>query len=208
MPKLCNLEFAVFDGIGKYNIPEIKPVYDCELNNWLGFNYLKSWGTKADKDIGVHFFLHDYQFERVWNTPDKYLTYLSKYGCVLSPDFSMFLDMPLAVSIYNHYRKHWLAAYWQYMGITVIPTISWLYPDSYDWCFDGEPKNSVVAVSDVGCRKASESREVFEQGYQEMLNRLNPSKILFYTRTFEHEHEGNVKYIRMGRGLVETEGDK
>lgn len=205
MPKFCNLESAMYNGVGKYNIPEIKPVYECDVNKWLGFNYVKSYATKKDINTGVHFFLDDYQFERVWNTPDKYLTYLSRYNCVLSPDFSMYMEFPLAVQIYNHYRKHWLAAYWQNLGITVIPTISWSNEDSYDWCFDGEPKNSVVAVSDIGCRRNSIAREAFKKGYNEMLNRLNPSKILLYSRSFKNDYDGNIKIIRWGSGLTEGE---
>lgn len=195
MPKYCNLESGFYEGVGKYGIPKIKPVYECDINKWLGFNYVKKYYTKKDANTGVHFFLDDYQFERVWNAPDKYLTYLSRYNCVLAPDFSLYVDFPLAVSIYNHYRKHWLSAYWQECGITVIPVIRWMFPDSYEWCFDGEPKNSVVAVSNIGCNKDPELKKMFDDGYKEMLKRLNPSKILFYSAKIGN-YEGNVKYIR------------
>ena len=202
MPRYCNLVSAKYEGVGKYDIPEIQPVYSCDVNKLLGFNRIKPYETKKDGGTGIHFFLYDYLFERVWNTPDKYLKYLSRYDCVLSPDFSLYTDFPLAVCIYNHYRKHWLAAYWQSWGITVIPTISWGNPDSYEWCFDGEPKNSVVAVSDIGCRRTEEKRKAFMDGYNEMLKRLNPSKILLYSRSFHAEYEGNVKYIRYENGPI------
>lgn len=200
MPKYCNLLSGVYEGVGKYQIPEIAPVYECDVSNWIGFNYIKQYETKKDCTMGVHFFVVDYQFERVWNIPDKYLTYLSRYNCVLSPDFSLYTDFPLAVQIWNHYRKHWLAAYWQERGITVIPSISWSDENSFEWCFDGEPKNSVVAVSDVGCKKSKEAQEAFNLGYNEMLRRLNPSKILLYTHSFNGEYDGNVKFIRHSAG--------
>lgn len=206
MPQYCNLASGMFEGIGKYGIPEIAPVYDCDVNKWLGFNYVKTYATKKDKNFGVHFFLHDYQFERVWNTPDKYITYLSRYSYVLSPDFSLYTDFPLAIQIYNHYRKHWLAVYWSMKGIKVIPTISWSDESSYEWCFDGEPKNSIVAVSDLGCKRNREVNLAFRRGYHEMLNRLTPTKVLFYSRSFtNNDYEGPVKYIRCGTGLVEGE---
>lgn len=53
------------------------------------------------------------------------------------------------MKIYNHYRKHWLGAYWQDNGITVIPTISWSDKESFGWCFDGELVGGTVAVSSV-----------------------------------------------------------
>lgn len=195
MPEYCNLASAMYKGVGKYSIPEIKPVYDLNVNKWLAFNDAKPYVTKKDEHTGIHFFLDDFQFERVWNNPDKYIKYLSKYDCVMSPDFSLYVDFPLAVTIFNQYRKHWLSAYWQEHGITVIPVIRWMFPDSYDWCFDGEPKNSIVAVSNIGCVKDPELKKMFDDGYKEMIKRLNPSKILFYGKIFGN-YEGNVKYIR------------
>ena len=99
---------------------------------------------------------------------------------MLSPDFSLFTDYPPAVQIYNHWRKHLLAAFWQQMGLTVIPSICWSDEDSFAWCFDGEPVGGTVAVSSVGTQKAPEARRLFLLGYKEMLARLKPEKIIFF----------------------------
>ena len=129
---------------------------------------------------GVHFFLDDYQFFRCWRDPERYTKLLSGFGCVLAPDFSTYVDMPMAAQIYSHYRKHWLGAYWQMHGIRVIPTISWSTPESYEWCFTGEPVGGVVAVSSVGCLRDKEATRRFLQGYDEMARRLDPSWVVFY----------------------------
>ena len=68
----------------------------------IGFNYAKSSENKA---CGIHFYVDDYQFERVWNDPEKYVDILREYQCILSPDFSLYMDIPKAVQIWNHYRK-------------------------------------------------------------------------------------------------------
>lgn len=81
--------------------------------------------SSKQNNCGVHFFLDDYQFQRLWNTPDRYIESLQKFSCVLSPDFSLYTDYPTALQIYNHYRKHWIGAYLQLYGIEVIPTICW-----------------------------------------------------------------------------------
>ena len=47
----------------------------------------------------------------------------------------------------------WCGAYWQSKGLTVIPTISWSTPSSYDFCFDGVEENSIVAVGMIGCKQ-------------------------------------------------------
>ncbi|MCD7755750.1 MAG: DUF4417 domain-containing protein, partial [Firmicutes bacterium] len=112
--------------------------------------------------------------------PDKYIPRLSQFAAVCSPDFSTYTDMPVAMQIYNHYRKHWLAAYWQQYGLAVYPTISWSTPESYAWCFDGEPVGSIVAVSSVGTQANKETKRLFLQGYEEMMKRLDPTFVIFY----------------------------
>lgn len=98
----------IFEGEGIFNIPIINATDNIDnLENLIGFNYAMS---SKKKDCGVHFFLDDYQFQRLWNNPEKYIEVLMKYPFVLSPDFSLYSDYPRALQIYNHYKKHWLAA--------------------------------------------------------------------------------------------------
>lgn len=172
-----NLQKSMFDGIGKYDIPELKPIKfsTCET---IGFNEAKRCKNRNDK--AVHFFLDDYQFERVWNRPDTYINMLKQFKYVFSPDFSIYSDYPKALQIYNHYRKHWVGAYMQFNGISVIPTIGWSNKESFEWCFDGEPKGSAIVVSSIGTQKNKQVKELFMNGYNEMLKRLEPTQILFY----------------------------
>ena len=37
----------------------------------------------------------------------------------------------------------------------VIPTISWSGARSYEFCFDGVEKGSIVAVGMIGCKRAN-----------------------------------------------------
>ena len=168
---------------------------DFNIPVFKQFNYVLS--GKVDKSEGVSFFLDDYQFERVWNFPEKYTEILKKYRCVLSPDFSLFSDFPKAIQIFNHYRKHWVAKFWQERGVKVIPTIAWSDKDSFEWCFDGEPKNSVVAVSTLGCWNNPEYKKAFLLGYEKMKEVLNPSKILVFCHSEIKELAAdNVEFIQ------------
>ena len=151
-----NAQRMLFDGIGQYEIPEIEPT-QFENAEFIGFNYAKS--AKNPESKAVHFFLDDYQFTRVWTDPDRYIPMLQRFKYVLTPDFSLYTDFPKPLQIYNHYRKHWLGAYWQMHGINVIPTICWSGRESFGWCFDGEPTHSVVAVSSVGTQNSKESKQ-------------------------------------------------
>lgn len=158
-----NLNRCIYPGVGEFGIPELEPVH-CDAETWIGFNYAKGCDVEDRPAHSVHFFIDDYQFNRLWTAPDVYLPMLSGFRCVATPDFSMYTDFPKAIQIYNHYRKHWLGRYWQDHGITVIPTIAWSTPDSYEWCFDGEPVGGDVIVSSVGTQADPECAELFMSG--------------------------------------------
>jgi hypothetical protein len=155
-------------------MPEKAP--GCE---WIGFNYAF---TKSGNPhgLGLHFFLDDYQFQRVWREPKRYIEAMKPFDAVLTPDFSLYTDYPVVMMIYNHFRKHWLGAMWQAHGLKVIPTISWAGEDSFKWCFDGEPTHAAVAVSSVGTQDSETGKIAFLRGYNAMLERLEPESILFF----------------------------
>ncbi len=187
-----NVQRMLFNGIGEYDIPQIESI---QFNNaeFIGFNYARS--AKNPEDKAVHFFLDDYQFNRVWTDPDRYIPMLQRFKYVLTPDFSLYTDFPKALQIYNHYRKHWLGAYWQMQGINIIPTICWSDQKSFEWCFDGEPTQSVVAVSSVGTQNNKEKKQCFLDGYHEMVGRLQPTQIIFYGRVPD-ECKENIIHIK------------
>ena len=172
-----NCNRCIFEGVGEYGIPCVKPE-NINPSNFIGFNYVK--GCKEPHNLGVHFFIDDYQFSRVWTDPDAYIEKLAQFKCVCTPDFSLYRDFPKAIQLYNHYRKCWLGAYWQQNGITVIPTVTWSDEMSFEWCFDGVPHNSMIAVSSVGTQVDKEAKRLFEIGYNKMLEVLEPASIYFY----------------------------
>ena len=193
MTNFENLDKAIFPGVGPYGIPEIEPVTEYPSGDFIPMNYAKS--EKHPEGKNVHCFVDDYQFIRYWNNPDTYIPKLRQFRSVCAPDFSTYIDMPAAMQIYNHYRKHWLAAYWQFHGMTVYPTISWSTPDSYSWCFDGEPKGGIVAVSSVGTQNSTESKRLFLRGYEEMIKRLSPPWVIFYGKVPE-ECDWNIICVK------------
>lgn len=181
-----------FVGVGDYGIPQIQPT-QIEMCDFIGFNYAK--GCKDPEHKGVHFFLDDYQFNRLWTNIDQYIPMLHRFRYVMSPDYSMYTDFPKALQIYNHYRKHWVGAYMQMHGINVIPTICWSDQESFEWCFDGEPVGGAVAVSSVGTQNSVERKKLFLSGYMEMVERLKPTQIIFYGNVPE-ECKGNIVHIK------------
>lgn len=166
---ILNLNKATFPGVGKYDIPQLAPVYENEIGEikeWIGFNYVLS--DKEPEGKAVHFFIDDYQFQRLWNSPEKYMEKLARYEAVLTPDFSPYADMPLATQIFNHYRKHWVGALMQEYGVKVVPTIRASRDErSLDFYLDGEPKGGVVCISSMWTSD-DEAREYFLREYETM----------------------------------------
>lgn len=188
-----------FDGIGEFGIPEIPKCNfsDDELENLLliGFDKIKSDENNFDRM--VHFFLYDYKFESIWNKPNTYVEKLKNYKAVLSPDFSMYIEMNRTLKLYNTFRNRWCGAYLASKGIKVISTVNWGNEDTFDFCFDGIPKGSIVAVSTYMVREHnnhSDQKEFFMKGYNEMLRRIEPSKIICYSEPFP-EMQGDIIYV-------------
>ena len=61
----------------------------------------------------------------------------------------------------------------------------WSDEKSFEWCFDGEPVDGTVAVSSVGTQKSKNAKQLFLNGYNEMVKRLNPKTIIFYGKVPE-----------------------
>ena len=143
---------------------------------------------------GVHFFVDDYRFERVWQNWKRYGEQLKRFHSVMTPDFSMFTDYPTALQLWNHYRKQFIGAYLQTLGCKVYPTICWSDEKSYAFCFDGVPVGGCVCVSSVGTQKHHESKRLFSIGYSAMLERLQPETVIFYG-DIPKECKGNIVHI-------------
>lgn len=178
---ILNLEKAQFPGTGPYDIPELQKTTKLpKITRWVGFNEVLS-DTKPKNHTGVHFFIDDYQFERIWNRPDDYIPQLKKYACVTSPDFSPYGDMPLITQLWNHYRKHWVGCYMQQHGITVIPTIrASTDPRSLKWFLDGEPKDSIVIVSSMYKDHTEEEKQYSQRFWDTIKKEIHPIKVLIY----------------------------
>ncbi len=164
---------------GTLEIPMLWGEQVYGIKRFIGFNQVLSFRGDPSK-IGVHFYLDDYQFERVWNTPERYLKTLEPFGCIAAPDFSMFIGMPKAMMIWNHYRKMAIAQFWQNQGLKVIPTLNWAKRDSWEFCFDGLPELSCVSVSSLGVMKSAAAKRIWSEGMNEAVRRLKPRQILAY----------------------------
>ena len=104
---------------------------------------------------------------------------------MIAPDFSLYLEYPEPLKIWNTYRNRWLTVFWQYQGLTVIPCLSWSDRRSFNYCFDGIPKGSVIAITSMKIKKSNDSAALFIAGVEEAIHRLEPRTILVYGEKFK-----------------------
>ena len=161
----------------------------------IGFNYVKSVKTPPE-GCGVHFFLDDYQFSRIWNSTQENIERLRKFKCVLTPDFSLYMDMPLAMKIWNVYRSHLIGQIMQDAGFEVIPTLQWADEETYKFSFDGIEVGGVVAVSTVGVMQDKEARNIWCTGMDAALEKVKPECVICYGSRIDYDFgDVRVKYI-------------
>ena len=193
---------------GKFEMPCIYPkryslrgtFFFTRFNESFGYEFLQ-----CAKNSILHFYVDDYQFERCWANPNNYIDHLKKFKYVISPDFSLYADLPKAHQIWNCYRNRLLAAFWQARGVKIIPNVSWGDESSFAWCFDGILQNSVVAISTVGTRG---NKKAFLRGYRRMLKVLKPTQIIVYGKIYPEMKEKNLLNYEPGRKLWEVEEPK
>ncbi len=178
-----------FDAFGKWNIPIIqKNELDLVGVNLISYTDIKTNDIDENKQKGVHFYIDDYRMQGLYYNPSKSFYRLSQYNFLISPDYSLYRDMPKALQLFNVFKSRWCGAYWQSQGMTVIPNVSWGDASTFDYCFDGIMEGSVVAVGTIGCKRSKLS---FMRGYNEMLKRIKPSAIICFGSLFA-EMQGNI----------------
>ena len=179
-----------FEPYGAWDIPLIKKQnIDLENTKLIACSNTKKNDTAIKKLCGVHFFVDDYRFKGIYDNPSRTLEKYSQYAFLLTPDYSLYAEMPMWLQVSNVAKKRWVGAYWQSKGLTVIPTISWGSVSSFKFCFDGVEKNSIVAIGMIGSKK--DNHFGFMSGYNEMCERINPRAVICFGESFA-EMSGNI----------------
>lgn len=128
----------------------------------------------------IHFFEDDVIFERIWNSPKRYLSILSRFKGVITPDFSVYRDMPLVMQYWNIYRSRAIGYWLQRNGIFVIPNIRFGDERTYAVSCSGIEKHGTVAIGSYGCIKGTNDSLYFKEGLQYIVSNLEPNTMVVY----------------------------
>lgn len=167
--------------LDKYGVPELYPMNVSHMDDTIDFSQSFDYRIKDHKKLNVNFYVHDKAFERIWNNTDRYIEHLKCFHSVIAPDFSISTGttgMPFAMNLWNKYRNHALAWYMTVQGIKVIPSVSILDKDNWDWGFSGLPRRSILACCTNGRVRAKAARLEFCKGFYEMCERLKPLRVI------------------------------
>ena len=188
-----NVNSRTYPSSNKYGIPDI-------LNTPFVPEGLVPYDTQVKRKYAqvrgkyVHFFLDDHKFEPLWNRPIKTLPPIQFMGQAISPDYSISSEYPLIVNLWQVYRSRWLTRYWQENNIDVIPNVTWLDEESFEYCFLGIPKGCTVAVGTVGVN-SKEKKEQFKKGFEKMIEVIQPKAIVVYGETRPVEFENYCEMV-------------
>ena len=182
----CNPELisgARFDGV--LEIPFIEKPEKIVIPNDIT-PFTKRHRVKP-KESAIGFYEMDEEFAEILIDPEAYIEEFREYQAILSPDCSLYRDMPLEAQLMNIYRSRAIGCFYQRKGSYVIPQVRWGSEATYTTsilseraAFLGVEKKSIVAIGTYGCIRTKEDKYYFHAGLNAMLETLEPKVVLVY----------------------------
>lgn len=171
-------EFLIYGAeLTEMGFPKL-PAVQAYPTDTIDFRAGLNRSFKGHHNTSCNFYIDDEKFLSLENNVDKYLNYLKLFKCVLGIDFTIDTQMPLIMQFFNKYRSMALDWYLTLQGITVIPNVNIIPYKGREWLLDGLPKRSTVCCSTNGRVRSKSAREEFCQGFYEMCERLEPTRVV------------------------------
>ena len=146
----------------------------------IGLLQLKDIRKNKIPNVWLSGFEEDFVLEKEWLRWWEFFNQIPPLGGMLSPDFSLRLEMTEHEKKFNIFRKNAIAQKAQSLGFNVIHTLSWAEYASLDYCFEGIEPEGKYAISNIGCRRDPVSRKLFTVGLKEAIRVLNPTGFCLY----------------------------
>ena len=188
------VEGARFEG--PFDIPVIEPLSDSVPLPEALIPFDKRYQTKNHRQW-IHCYLFDFRFRQIITNTKKYTETIRPFDGFISPDPSLYRDMPIAIQIANTYLNRAVGHYMQRMGVPTIANVRWSDDRSFPFAFAGAPHGSTVATSNHGSLRGNENLYWFERGFDEMVCRLNPKRVVLHGNLTEGllEHYPDIEIV-------------
>ena len=112
------------------------------------------------------------------NHPEMSFKNLKRFAGIITTDYSMLPEMLPGQNIWNCTRNRVMAYYLQMKGFNIIPVASWCFESDFEWCFDGLPKNSSIAISTNGCMSSPYGKRMLLRGVKELQKQKSPTNLI------------------------------
>lgn len=191
--QVSNLQlYNSFPVEGREELPKVKAYNGPLPLQYVNYSQRKMYEYSK---TGIHYFVRDYDIESTWTKPVLTLKQLQKYSCTIGPDFSLFVDQCKSFNLMQLYKNRWVTSYWQENGINAVPSASWGGANSFDYCFDGLPENSIIAIGHSAVGKTTEEKRLFRYAIKELVRQKHPAKLLVYGFPLDFDPIIDVEYI-------------
>jgi len=168
---------TIFESSNEYGFPDLLPeLLAREVPTSL---YAYGSGRMQDTSGAIHFFVEDFKFAGMWHYPERGARAVlnANSAAICEPDFSLWLDMPLAEQIHAIYQRRWCARKWQEYGCKIIPILSAGTEATWSFAWDGIPKGCPVVAVQV--------QTIADSGYltamlQAAIETVQPQSVLIY----------------------------
>lgn len=150
--------------VGKYRLPQLAPTQAIP-SKVICFNERK--GIIKPEEYWVDFFIDDALFEN-----------LKRFAGIITTDYSMLPEMLPTQRLWNCTRNRVMAYYLQQNGFNIIPVASWCLESDFEWCFDGLPENSSIAITTNGCMSSPYGKRILLRGVEELQKQKSPTNLI------------------------------
>lgn len=136
----------------------------------------------------ICFYEHDIRFRDIVTSTKEQIASLKKFKGVISPDFSLYYDMPLVLQMSNTYLNRQIGHYLQTQGVYVIPNVRWgdersysrIIPDEPPFAFLGLEKHGIYSIGTYGCCKTAEYKHHIREGLRSFIKEIEPEIVCVY----------------------------
>ena len=178
------VETAVFTGL--LEIPLIKKPDEFIIpKSMIPFSKRKK--SESYEEF-ICFYEHDICFRDILTATKEHISFLQNFKGVITPDCSLYYDMPLVLQMVNTYLNRMIGHYLQTQGIYVIPNVRWGDERSYTRIISEEPpfaflgleKHGIYSIGTYGCCKTAEYKHHLREGLLSFIKEIKPKIILVY----------------------------
>ena len=187
-----------FPSSGAVGLPDINPNLIAtlpkkmdvwtEADNYAQTYYLAIHTYRSTRYLNhsnafMGFYTHDDKLDELWVNISRFTErrLAENWRGLLTVNFSTYPHQPKIVNQYQVYRQRWTGAYFQSVGINIVPDIDWSSMEDFDWLLEGMPTGipSIAVQVNSAC-----DDDLAAMGRREGLilavERIKPEALLIY----------------------------